>query len=65
MLPEDEVLVESWRLVEGGISLKFTHIPTGVFVTGEPDMTKPYLERLTELHQLLENRVLDKEKTDY
>lgn len=64
MLPEDEVLVESWRLVEGGSSLKFTHIPTGVYVIGEPDENKPYLERLVELHQLLEQSVLEKKKTE-
>ena len=56
MFPEDEVKIESFRLREGGISLKFTHIPSGVIVTGEPS-DRPYRERLADLHQLLEQRV--------
>ena len=56
MLPEPEVKVETSDLAEGGISLRLTHLPTGVFVFGDLS-EKPYRSRLMELHEQLERLV--------
>jgi hypothetical protein len=52
MLPDEEVVLEKWRLLDGGSSLRLTHRPTGLSVLGEPS-ERPYLERVLELHQKL------------
>jgi hypothetical protein len=53
MLPAEDVKIETFRLLGGGVSLQITHRPTGIVLVGDPG-NKPYRKRLAELLEQLE-----------
>lgn len=52
MLADEEVKFETFRLADGGISLRLTHCPTGICVVGDPSGA-PFVTQLAELHKQL------------